>query len=691
MEGPTSTFSPRKTPELLAPAGSPAAFLAGLRAGADAFYLGVGRFNARARAQNFQLEDLEGVVREARKAGRKVYLALNILVYDAEVRACTKILECAEDMGVDGVILQDLGLVYLTRKYFPGLRVHASTQMFLHNSLHIGAMAERGVRRVTLPRELTLEEIRRIRARTAVELEVFVHGALCFSFSGLCLASAHLYGASGNRGVCKQVCRFAFEGGPCAFPFAMRDLEGRTCLEDLLQTGIDSLKIEGRLRNTDYIQEAVGYYRACLDAHAAGKPLPPPVRWRYSRPTTPGYFRALPYAKRVCTEGEPRIGEPVGQARPGARGDVAVTFQRPVSRGDRLRVLREDGVRVHEFTLLDRSRVRFQVPAWLASEAHGSWTVYRVGTSRTPRFRSLEARQGRLKTCPLSLSIRTVSGSLQVDSVLGDGQTGSDSFPMPLPSGHSPMDAERVRDCFTKVDTTPFRVKEISVALTEPAAFPVRELNRIRREFYQRLERRHDEERNRRNRSRLTAILLEQEAIAESGTRPGPNARMETVSPEDLPEATAPPEPGARLWVELPLFVSETRLDEVLRQWSPRLRDARLGFVAHSLGWVDLLRRQVGEDRVASGGYLYCANRFAYRFLREQGVGRVVLAPDLPKRERLDLLHLRDTVADEASGRHLFITRQPVPQETFRLGNLTLRVVPCGEYWQVVLTSPGAG
>jgi putative protease len=682
-----------KIPELVAPAGSTAAFLAGLRAGADAFYLGIGKYNARARAQNFELEELESIVGVARDNGRKVYLALNVLMHDREVKGFLRILERVEAYGVDGVILQDLGVLYLMKKYFPGLPVHASTQMFLHNSLHIEALARRGVRRVILPRELRLEEIRQIRARTSVQLEVFIHGALCFSFSGLCLASSHVFGESGNRGVCKQVCRFAFEGGTSKYPFAMRDLEGRTSLEALLRTGVDSLKIEGRLRSTDYIHEVVSYYRECLDAYASRSPMPAPGRWRHSRATTTGYLTSLPYGDMVCSNGEPWVGEAVGRVTRVSKGKATVVFDRPVFRGDRLRILREDGVRVHQFTLLDFRKGRCEVPVTWRPGEPGTWTVYRLGTSRTPRSRSMKSRQGRPKSCPLSLSIRNAEGTLIVEGLLWGSLPYRASFSLGTAASRGTLDEDRVRDCFARVDRSPFRVEAISVHLAEPMALPVREMNRIRREFYERLERFHDAEVEERNRSRQGAIFREYEAINEEWTGEGVPPGLEVIPPEIIPYEElggkgSSPGPSESLWVELPLFVSETALDPFLEDLKGRLQDGRLRLVAHSLGWIDYLNQRVAGDRIASGGYLYCSNRFAYKFLREQGAAWVFLSADFREGEIRDLLRYRNTARAGEPGLRFFITRQPVPPGAYRFRDMSLQVIPRREYSEVVLASP---
>ena len=679
----------RRIPELVAPAGSLATFSPGIEAGADAFYFGIGRFNARARAQNIDIEELEAFVHAAHEARKKLYLALNILVRDGEIEEVIRILERVEASGVDAVIVQDLGVLHLIHKYFPSLALHASTQMFLHNSLHIQAMVRRGITRVILPRELRLEEIREIRRKLPVETEVFVHGAMCFSFSGLCLASSYLLGASGNRGVCKQVCRFAFEGDATKYPFSMKDLEGRTHLKALLQLGIEALKIEGRLRNADYVREVVAYYRSCLDEWAAGKPLPePPSRWRYGRETASGHLISQTYDRMVFANRDPWTGEYVGDVKSVLRGKARIVFHKKVSAGDRLRIVKESGVKVHEFTLLDGSGSRHEVQVADRSMARVCWKVYRLGTSRIPSVRSAGGRVGRLRACPVDLSIRYIDGMLSIEAHLRDRKRYRASFPLESQTGMRPLDTIRIQECFSKVDKRPFRVERILAELDDLLAVPVRELNRVRREFYAGLEDFHDREISKRNEKRRQEILEFFETIGKEEEEPGQGkaAVLEVVPYEKFHRGGAAQTSREILWLELPLFVSETRLESFLKELDELRGETMLGFVCHSLGWVDYLKGRVGEDRIASGGYLYCLNRFAHRLLEEAGVSRILLTTDFPDEDRRMLLRYRRTGVAQEPRLRLFVTRLRLPgTTTYRFKNWSLLAIPRSEYTEVVL------
>ncbi|MCI5116237.1 MAG: U32 family peptidase [Candidatus Electrothrix sp. AX1] len=193
--------------ELLAPAGSFPAFEAALEAGADAVYVGAPGFNARALSRDFSFAEIGSMIRQAHKEGVKLYIAMNSLVKEAELPAALEALSCFESLRPDALIIQDLGLLYLARTWFPNLPLHASTLMSVHNSVVAEEFTRVGFERVVLARELTIEEIAAIHQKTKAELEVFIHGAMCFSYSGLCLFSSLHGGKSSLRGQCVQPCR----------------------------------------------------------------------------------------------------------------------------------------------------------------------------------------------------------------------------------------------------------------------------------------------------------------------------------------------------------------------------------------------------------------------------------------------------------------------------------------------------
>ena len=265
--------------ELLAPAGTVPAFEAALAEGADAVYLGAPAFNARALARDFSFAEIAAMIETAHGQGRRVHLAMNSLVKEDELVQAVETLARIARLQADALIVQDLGLIRLARRFFPELPLHASTLMAAHNSIGVEYLAGLGCSRVVLARELDLEEIGRIGslARAAgVELELFVHGAMCFSYSGLCRFSSLHGGKSSLRGQCVQPCRRRYQwlssgknaGGAQdgGYFFSMNDLSGLGELDALAKAGIASLKIEGRLKSVAYVRNAVRAYRLALDA-----------------------------------------------------------------------------------------------------------------------------------------------------------------------------------------------------------------------------------------------------------------------------------------------------------------------------------------------------------------------------------------------------------------------------------------
>ncbi len=258
-------------PEILAPAGGRQQFFAALNSGADAVFLGLESFNARARATNFTARDLKELVPVAHAFSMKVLVTVNILIKQLELPELFRTLDAIEASGADAIIVQDLAVARIAKRYFPAIRLHASTQMAVHNVTGVLEAAKYGFKRVVLARELTHQEVRKIRAavsRDVIELEAFCHGSLCYSYSGLCFFSGAEDARSGNRGECAYTCRQPYkiinEPGH-GFLFSMKDLDTSKSLDLLIKAGIDTLKIEGRKKDAQYVATSVKLYRQNLN------------------------------------------------------------------------------------------------------------------------------------------------------------------------------------------------------------------------------------------------------------------------------------------------------------------------------------------------------------------------------------------------------------------------------------------
>lgn len=311
-------------PELLAPAGGPAALRAAVANGADAVYLGLGAFNARRGAENFTLETIGDACRFAHLRDVRVYLTANVLIHDDEMEDALALVDAAWAQGIDAVIVQDLGLLRLLRTRLPDVRVHASTQLNAHNSATVRELAGLGVARVTLARETSLPEIEVLAHAAATEVESFVHGALCMCYSGQCLLSSLIGARSANRGMCAQPCRLAYElsdeagrvlDTPGAHLLSPKDLAGITLLPELVRTGVAALKIEGRMKSPEYVALVTGVYRAALDRAVAD----------------PDAYEAREAEQAVLAEAFSRGF--TSAYLEGTRGGTMMSYRRPNNRG----------------------------------------------------------------------------------------------------------------------------------------------------------------------------------------------------------------------------------------------------------------------------------------------------------------------------------------------------------------------
>lgn len=267
-----------KVVELLAPAGNISSFKAAINAGADAIYMGVGKYNARAMAQNFTIDEYIKCLDYAHIRGVKVYLTLNTLVEDSDIKEILDMLLKLYEYGLDAVILQDIGLANIIHKVFPDLHMHASTQMSVYSLEQVKFLEEIGFKRVVLARELSLEEIKYIVNNTEVEIEVFIHGALCVSLSGQCLMSLSIGNRSANKGECAQPCRMKYELYDFkdnkledTYLLSKKDIYGLDILKDIIESNITSLKIEGRNKTPEYVAYVTSKYRKYIDLYNKNK------------------------------------------------------------------------------------------------------------------------------------------------------------------------------------------------------------------------------------------------------------------------------------------------------------------------------------------------------------------------------------------------------------------------------------
>ena len=492
-----------KKPELLSPAGSLEAFFAAMEKGADAVYAGLQDFSARAKAKNFSLSQMERMLAYAHSQGRKIYVTLNTLVKENELPRLVEVLAALEGMRIDGVILQDMAVARLVREHFPGIPLHASTQMTIHNSLGVRQLEALGFERVVLARELHIDEIRSIVASSRAEIECFIHGALCFSFSGQCYFSSFLGGHSGNRGRCAQPCRRQYTyRGKEGYYFSTNDFSSIDMIPELLDAGIASLKIEGRMKSAEYVASVVGAYRLVLDA---------PEQRRQQAVAEAKELLKLSFG-RVPTKGFLASHNPTDIATPALKGATGrflgiikslngkrITFETKdrLHVGDRIRVQPKTDMAGRAFTIkelfVDRQQVKAARERSLVTTVSPfpfkvGDTVFKVSSetafnmSENACLKKLDSVKGDTLPCDLTLSM--TGGTLKVAAqVLGKSLVREFSLGSLEASRSTDMEGVLTAQ-FNRTGDTSFILRSLAAPDFPAVLIPSAQLKEIRREFY---------------------------------------------------------------------------------------------------------------------------------------------------------------------------------------------------------------
>jgi len=504
---PANPPSPTIRPELLAPAGGLPAFFAALEAGADAVYCGLTSFSARANAKNFTSAEVAQMAGFAHSLGRKLYVALNTLIKEPELPLLVDTLAGLSETGVDGLIIQDMAVWRLARQHFPELPLHGSTQMTIHNAAGVNQLAKMGFTRAVLARELTLTEIAAIGRESRIELEHFVHGALCFSISGQCLFSSLLTGKSGNRGRCVQPCRrrYSHQEKPGHF-FSTSDLCGIDHLPGLIAAGVKSFKIEGRMKSPEYVGRVVAAYRMVLDASSKDRKnaldqARQELELSFGRETTSGFLSGNLANTITAPDRAGTIGRHLGRVTAVHGRTVMIKLVDRLHIGDRIKIMPtndQTGVGLTVLRLLVKGKVgkvatggEVGVECAAAARITPGAEVYKVAAEQAYTLDESACRK-RLAlvakpATELQLDIRLTSETLAIrGEAVGVRVEGS--YPVTSsPATSHPLDQATLARTFTKTGDLPLTLKKLRAKNLPPLVIPPSRLNEIRRDFYQRL------------------------------------------------------------------------------------------------------------------------------------------------------------------------------------------------------------
>ncbi|WP_072337837.1 MULTISPECIES: U32 family peptidase [unclassified Paenibacillus] len=507
----------RSNIELLAPAGDWDCLRAAVANGADAVFFGVEKFNARARAHNFQTDELPDIMSFLHRYGVKGYLTFNILVFEEELEGAKELIEACIDAGVDAVIVQDLGLVRMIREISPDFPIHGSTQMTITSPEAVEFTKPFDLEIVVLGRENNLKQIKQIGDQAKLPMEVFVHGALCVSYSGQCLTSEMWGGRSANRGECAQACRLPYDlmvdgeqkpMGDVAYLLSPKDLAAIELIPELIEAGVKSFKIEGRLKSPEYVANVVGKYRRAIDRYFDGENAAPTkeelreLEQSFSRGFTHGFLKGTNNKQLVEGTFPKSRGVYLGRVKQLLRDGVACELEAPLKRGDGIvfdagdPTKKEEGGRVYD---LRRHGVKFEgeAPGGLIEIIPGRNDIDlkrvhvgdRIWKTNDPhldkRLRQTYETDKPYRTFPVRVKVTGTAGqplrSIWTDPGTGASVTVDSELPL-VPAEKRPMDAALFEEQFGRLGGTVFELEAVEVHLNGDLIVPMRELNQMRRQ-----------------------------------------------------------------------------------------------------------------------------------------------------------------------------------------------------------------
>jgi len=694
--------------ELLAPAGSFEAMIAAVNNGADAVYLGGKAFGARYYASNFDDQDLIKATNYIHHNGKKIYVTVNTLIADNELESVARYLKFLCELGIDAVIIQDLGLLKMLKELFPVMEVHASTQMTINNSSGINYLEKYGVSRVVLAREMSLENIKKIRKRTKLELETFIHGALCVCYSGQCLMSSMIGGRSGNRGKCAQPCRLKYGltddrnrrielGSVGEHLLSPKDLSTIEFLPEIIEAGVTSLKIEGRMKRPEYVATVTRIYRAALDRYFEGI-LPYKISEEerkelaqiFNRDFTSGYYKAY-------------------------QGSDLMSYKRPNNRGIFLGRISSVQPKKNQATikLAEELNIGDGIEIWVTHGGRKGLTVEKIWLNGKPVARvqanqeatieikekvfvgdrvfktydaklmkkaqeTIKYKEADLKV-PVKMEVTAKEGSpllLTIIDEAGRVAQAETSF-ITERAIKRPLTLEIVKEQLERLGNTPYYLTKLTCNLEGNIMVPLSELNEVRRQAVAELEkirkdavkqnivsdeeifhyvRRLERKENNLIHSPVLSVFV---STVEGGIRAvatGANRIYLNVYPwrslgkkeENIHDLIKMAQgKKAELVIALPRLWQENEREKIERLIDKFEQEKINGFLVGNLGTLELLNEMKNKQKIYLDYPLNVFNSLAFKFLMQNDrVTCITLSPEMSF-EQLRQLNLPETVQQE--------------------------------------------
>lgn len=484
--------------ELLAPAGTMENFMAALESGADAIYLGGKVFNARAHAANFGIDELREAVRLAHILDVSVYVTVNILIGDTELKDLEQYIKDLDSIGVDAIIVQDLAVAEIAKRVAPNIHLHGSTQMTAATLDAVRFYESLGFTRVVLARELSLKEIQHICKHCKAEIEVFVHGALCVCYSGQCLMSSFIGGRSGNRGACAQPCRLPYElldsKGESVLPkheaylLSPKDLNYSEHMNELVAAGVTSFKVEGRMKKVSYVRQVIGTYREILDEASIHENQRKALASGFNRGFSTAYLEDTVGRQMMTVVAPNHQGKPIGESYT-KKGEVYLSLTEPIEQGSLVKILQSNGS-VTYYTVDDEWTCIFDtLYKGRPAEGLAVGQLYLASTPKNTKSRGLQEFTRKYDmSVYLSVGSNGETNYTELTAILDSGLsvTVTNEY-VPAIANKVPTALEKVTEQLGRLGNTLFRLSYVDIP-DGPYMWPASVLNALRRDAVTALE-----------------------------------------------------------------------------------------------------------------------------------------------------------------------------------------------------------